>query len=218
MSELPPRLWSDFDGTAIGLAKNYDPRNWVKYWLPAIEGYADFLKGVQSTGVEIAGVVSRRPAVRRWVTQRSIKELGFAEFFTNPDQVVLKGGEREKGRFVAEESHEGPVGMLEDKPHKLGVELLGALREASEHPRVSHHPILLGVVSHGQSQAYMRGLAESVGRNHPDLSVDVSTPGKSSGDFTVTSEGFAVHVTQLEPYTEAAGQDFGQRLHDLAAS
>lgn len=216
MSELVPRLWSDFDGTAVGIARKVDPRNWSKYPLPATKGYTDFLRGVQATGVEIAGVVSRRPAMlaRQMATARSITKLGFSEFFTQPNQIVHTGSEEAKGQFVAEQSCISAIGMLEDKPHKLGGALLGAV---SKFTQPSRHPILLGVVSHEHSQEYIERLAATTNallRN--DVQVKETGPAAAHG-LLIETNGFSMNVVQLPPFSHTAGQDFGQQLLDTIA-
>lgn len=214
MSELIPRLWSDFDGTAVRIVSKINPCNWLKYPLPAIEGYADFLRGVRSTDVEIAGIVSRRPdiAVRRMATARSIAKLGFSEFFPYPDQIVHKGSEKAKGRFVAEQSRATAVGMLEDKPHKLGVAvLLGVLLEHAQRPEsATYNPILLGAVNHGRSQEYIERLA-AVADALVGNSIAVS---EVEDGLSIKADGFSMDVVRLQPFSQSAGQEFGRRLVD----
>ncbi len=223
MSEQTPRLWSDFDGTAVVIARKSDPRNWSKYPLRGLAGYSDFLKGVQSTGVEIAGVVSRRPDIfiRRMATARSITKLGFANFFSRSEQIVHKGSEAAKGRFIAEQSRQTTVGMLEDKPHKLGAILLGALTEPLQHPEATHHPIVLGVVSHGRSQEYIERLVEQAkARTTGDLFVTEFASGVGPAaiiGFRLEAEALTLHVTPLQPYSEDAGAAFGHKLLEVAA-
>lgn len=223
MSEIQPRLWSDFDGTAVALARKTDPRNWSKYPLRGLAGYVEFLKGVQSTGVEIAGVVSRRPDIfpRRLATNRSIAKLGLSKFFNRPEQVVHQGSEEAKGRFVLEQSRISTIGMLEDKPHKLGAVLLGALTEPVRHLDVPRHPILLGVVSHDRSQEYIERLVEQVeAKITGGLHVTESSCGIGraiSTSFRLETEFLNLHVTPLQPYSEQAGEAFGQAIQDIAA-
>lgn len=218
MTELQPRLWSDFDGTAVGLVSKTNPCNWSKYPLSGIEGYADFLKGVASTGVEMAGVVTRRPDIfiRRMATARSITKLGFGEFFP---AVVHKGSEEAKGRFVAEQSRETTIGMLEDKPHKLGAVLLGAgaLSETIQHPEAPHHPIVLGVVKHGQSQEYVERLAaQANAMASGGLTVTETGPITAIG-LSIQSEQLSLEVVQLQPYSQYAGEAFGRTILNAAA-
>lgn len=213
MIDPAPRLWSDFDGTAVAIARKTNPRNWSKYPLPGLAGYVDFLRGVQTSGVEVAGVVSRRPdiLVRRLATTRSIVRLGFLEFFGNSSQIVLAGSEEAKGRFIAEQSKNAPIGMLEDKPHALGKVLIGVM-QGSDYPIFPHHPITLGVVNHPKSQEYIERLAEHAAGLE---AVGVSTrevPSNAGLGFSLRSESLSIDVVQLEPYTELAGKAFGQRL------
>lgn len=217
MSETTPRLWSDFDGTAVALTKKTNPRNWFKYPLPGIKGYVDFLTGVASTGVEIAGVVSRRPDVyfRRLATARSITKLGFSELF-NQSQIVHAGSEVAKGKFVAEQTKIAPIGMLEDKPHKLGGVLLGVL-QGSEYPVFPHYPVVLGVVSHGQSQEYIERLAvQAQAMAKSDLEVNETGSAATIG-LSIRSESVTLDVVQLQPYSEYAGREFGHTLLAAAA-
>ncbi len=223
MSEAVPRLWSDFDGTAVAIAKKSSPRNWSKYPLPGLDGYIDFLKGVHLTGVEIAGIVTRRPdiSVRRLATARSIRKLGYADFFNRPEQLVHTGSEEAKGRFIAEQSRVTTIGMLEDKPHKLGSVLLGALTEPRQYPRVSHHPILIGAVLHARSQEYMeRLIAQASTITTGNLCVTEFAHGVATAPtagFTLESEFLSLHVVPLQTYSEQAGSAFGRTLLGIAA-
>ena len=203
MSELLPRpqVWSDFDGTAVELTGAINPRNWLKYPLDLMHGYPDFLRGVQDEGVEVAGIVSRRPELRRWVTNRSIKVLGLDEFFWHPDQINLVGSERKKGQFVVEKSQLAPVGMLEDKPHKIGAVLL---KELIKNPE--EQSVVLGVPPN--IEAY-----ESVGR----LVKEAETAGakiirNSDGTINIAGESFRLGVVLLQHYSKDAGKDFAQRV------
>lgn len=210
MAEAAPRLWSDFDGTAVGLVKKSNPRNLSKYPLPAKAGYGDFMIGVASTGVEIAGVVSRRPNifVRRFVTARSIAKLGYGEFLP---EVIHTGSEQAKGNFLLYQSRRGTIGMIEDNPHKLGAVLVASVKQP-ERLKTPRHPIVLGVVHHEKSQRYidmLGNVAEAIG----ELSVQETGPMTAIG-LTIRGEGLALDVVQLEPYGRYVGQAFGQRLLD----
>lgn len=220
MSEVVPRLWSDFDGTAVAIVRKTNPRNWSKYPLLGVDGYADFLRGVQSAGVDVAGVVSRRPdiLVRRMATARSITKLGYAEFFTIPEQIVHKGSEEAKGKFVAEQSCLATIGMLEDKPHKLGSVLLEALTGPMLPTQVPHHPIVLGVVAHDSSQKYIERLAEMVETTkNGGLVVNETGPSPMAPiGLSIRGESVLLDVVQLEPYSKNAGAEFGHRLLEAA--
>jgi hypothetical protein len=216
-------LWSDFDGTAVEIVRKTDPRNWSKYPLPGLAGYNDFLGGVRSTGVPVAGVISRRPniLIRRMATARSITKLGFAELPNRPGQIVHTGSEEKKGQFIAERSREAVIGMLEDRPHRLGAILLGAMAEPMRHPKVHHHSILVGVVAHPRSQEYIDRLLElaeplaGVGLDTREF-VDQSELGATTG-FSFQTESLGLQVVPLHPYSRQAGEVFGNKLLDVAA-
>lgn len=221
MSELPPRLLTDFDGTVVEKLNPANPLHWRrnlrKYPLAGMEGYVEFLGGVQSTGVEIGPVVSKRAErLRRGKTTRSISDLSLSEFFGRPDQVILAGSEKEKGRVVAEQSLLRAIGMLEDSPHKLGKSLLEYALKNSQVE--GHHPILIGVVSHGTSYEKISELRGEL-RHRPQTD-DVVVRGEvgSNIGFTAYMGPLEVHVTQLEPYTAEEGRRFGERLQALSAA
>lgn len=215
-----PRLWSDFDGTAVGLVGKADPRNWSKYPLPGIEGYAEFLTGVRASGVEVAGVVSRRPDIllRRMATARSITKLGFGEFFTRPEQIVLAGSEEAKGMFVVEQSRDTTTGMLEDNPHKLGAVLLDAMTRPTDDTAPSH-PIVLGVVSHGRSVEYAEKLYyQALGAASGMDELEVKTAGESDRFSVLNTRSMTrLLVVPLEPYSRQAGEAFGNIVTGMAA-
>lgn len=219
MSEIAPVLWSDFDGTAVAIAKKTNPRNLSKYPLPEMRGYANFLQGFASTDGEIAGVISERPDtfIRRMATARSIAKLGYGNFFPRRDQIVHMGSEEAKGRFVAEQSRKTTIGVLEDKPHKLGAVLLGALTEDVEQPEQPQNPILLGVVKHAQSQRHIEELAKYARRiTSNDISVAWTGPMTSVG-INIEANGISLQVVQLEPFSIFSGEKFGHQLLELAA-
>jgi len=220
MTAQRPELWSDFDGTAVGTTRKIDPRNWTKYPLPALHGYVAFLRGVQSAGVDIGGVVSRRPdiLVRRFVTTRSVSKLGLSEFFGDHRQLVHAGSEEAKGRFLIERSRRTTVGMLEDKPHKLGSVLLSALSAATQLPDSSRtlNPIIMGAVAHNRSQEYLERLLERV-KTQPDLNLQVSEIADAGSHptptgFTLEAASVKLCVLALSPYTERSGERFGYLL------
>ncbi len=215
MTYPTPELWSDFDGTAVALVRKTNPRNWIKYPLPALTGYLDFLKGVQSTGIEIGGIVSRRPDIypRRWATMRSIARLGMASYFGK--QVVLTGSETAKGQFVVERSRQTTVGIIEDKPHRLIEVLLSMLSE----PEQPLNSILLGIVSHARSQEYLeRSLEIAEARTSGVLSVNQFADGSipaSTTSFSLKADAIDLHVVPLGSYSESAGREFGHSLWNL---
>jgi hypothetical protein len=211
MSENVPKLWSDFDGTAVKKYSARNPRNWSKYPLPGIDGYSDFLQGVKNTGVEFGGVVTiRKELVRSGATNRSIKKLGYRSLI-GPDSVVYAGNETNKGKFVAEKSIETTVGMIDDKPHKLGKFILGALIDSVQQPETQHNPIVLGVVAHEKSLEYIDRLAGYITELPSGI---ITLEEQTNTGFIVKADRFSLQVTPLQPYTEQAGEAFGQLLVD----
>ena len=219
MSEQRPRLWSDFDGTAVGLISRANPYNWSKYPLPKKEGYVEFLRGVQSTDVEMGGIVSRRPdiALRRMATRRSVAKLGINEFFAHPEQILHTTTEVAKADFVVEQSKITTIGMLDDRPHKFGKELLNSLARVEPGVDDKLHPILLGVVSHVRSHEYMDRFVREIGtkaKAHWDIhEIDEQTGNPA---FVFENGQHTVHMIALEPYSFPAGEAFGQKLHEIA--
>lgn len=218
MSELAPKLLSDFDGTAVRKYGYTNWRNWGKYPLPGIPGYLDFLAGVQEEGVDFEGVVTiRKEFWRQGVTNRSLRKLGYTGVIS-PDMVAYAGTEEAKGRVVVNQSRETTVGMIDDKPHKLGIAMLDAVEASS---RLStYHPVLLGVVSHERSADHIERLVELAEGSEGDLPVSIGTssPSRAWEDLAITKGPFTMHVRQLDPYSQAEGQQFGQRLGELAAA
>lgn len=209
-----PVLLSDFDGTAVETAGPLDPRNWLKYPLPGVSGYADFLEGVQDEGVEIGGIVSRRPDIwpRRLVTARSISKLGLEQFFPGDEQVALTGDEAPKGALVVAEAQKGrPVGMIDDKPHSIGPSLIAALRETPLDTEIPE--ITLGVVNHGRSEEYMMRFIKSMRGRYSQTGVSVT---ERVNDHSFALRGadyrFQLNVFRLPNYSHESGQAFAQRL------
>ncbi len=207
MSETSSKLWSDFDGTAVALARKVDPRNWTKYPLKALPGFTDFLSGVIEGGADFAGFVSRRPGVRRWVTMRSISKLGISSHFTNGQRLVLTGSEEDKGRFLTNESLDHVVGMVEDKPHQLGHVLIGSLLESKRHLAERNHMIVLGAVAHARTQEYLDRLLTGI-----DVLTDVTIHEPGDGDYQLHGPSFQLDIVPLQPYSHTAGLQFAAKL------
>lgn len=200
-------LWSDFDGTGIHLMKKHDPRNWTKYPVRMIDGYLEFLEGVQRGGVEVAGIVSRRGRVRSGVTQRSIAQLGMSGFFGQPGQVVLAGSETAKAQHVANRARLRPVGVLEDKPHNLGLELtkiIGSWHEGG--PRLG---ITLGAIDHPKRDEYLDRLATLATATAQASGVEVESAGSS---LCIVAAAAELRVVPVEPYSALAGEIFARQL------
>lgn len=218
MIELPPtpKFLSDFDGTAVRKYGYKNPRNWLKYPLPRISGYLEFLGGVQEADIDFEGVVTvRKEFWRRRFTNRSLRKLGYTGVI-NPSMINYAGTEEAKGRFVAEKTEAAAVGMIDDKPHKIGMAVLDAVEKS---PGGYHHPLLLGVVAHDQSAEHINEFMELAEDSQGDLPVTVDPIGMLAGDgFTITKGPLTMHVVQLEPYSNAEGVQFGETLVDLAAA
>lgn len=200
-------LWSDMDGTGVELMPKRDPRNWAKYPLRMIDGYIDFLRGVQQGGVEIAGIVSRRPAyLRKWVTARSIAKLGLDEMFPGEHQVVLAGSESRKAQHLVDRSRDHVVGMIDDKPHRLGEELLNLLAPIEPSEVVldtpGRHQLVLGAVDHPKADEYMDRLGD-----HVAARTDVGHAVNEQG-LHIRGGAFDLLVVQVQPYCVEAGLAF----------
>jgi hypothetical protein len=209
-----PRLWSDFDGTAVEIVPKWNPRNWSKYPLAGIEGYKAFLTAVSDSGVEVAGVISRRPniAPRRYVTARSISQLGLSRFFGEPSQQVLVGSEENKGDFLARESLKAPVGIIDDKPHRLGSAMLHALFQLQE--RGGHEDrkgVVLGAVNHPKIESYIDQLAKEALAGGLEVAF---TPNGEHDSTMIVGDTYWVKVVPLDPYSAAAGRSFANELLD----
>lgn len=201
--EYMSELWSDFDGTAVGIKGKTDPRNWAKYPLPILPGYTNFLDGVRSSGVDIAGVVSRRPDIypRRYVTQRSITRLGLQGYFGD-GEVILAGSERQKAQHVVDRVGEARVGLIDDKPHRVGVELVHALSETA-----ITGSLTLGVVKHDKSIGYVQRLREVVD-GIDGVEVDTALDGR----FDIAVGDATLRVVEMMPYSVEAGQHFAEKI------
>ena len=217
-----PILHTDFDGTAVEIATGI--ANARKYPLVGIPGFRSFIEGVSETGVQIGQIVSRRPddffGQRRRVTERSVEDMGMADFFGHPSSIYLAGkftiseiwkkeSERLKAGYVASFARDRVVGMIDDKPHKVGTELISSLEDLDVNPRT----VLLGVVKHAKSIEYMTRLWQSAeDRRHR---VEELTGGLG---FRISNQSFELDVFQLPEYSFEAGQAFGSMLNKAAGT
>lgn len=211
---LPPVLWSDFDGTAVETVSKLNPRNWAKYPLDGIPGYEEFLEGAQGAGVEIGGIVSRRPDIlpRRFVTSRSIANLGLQRFFPDLHHRVLTGDEARKGIFVVGEAQKNrPIGIIDDKPHHVGPALLAAMIETPLDVPIS--PVILGVVNHDQSEEHMMRFIEDADNRRGEAQLHV-TERLNDHSFALRAWDFrfCLDVVRLPHYGDSAGEAFAERL------
>lgn len=204
---VTPQLWSDFDGTAVEIKGKLDPRNWLKYPLPIIDGYEDFLDGVTNGGMEIAGIVSRRPEIRRLVTKKSIAKLGLQSYFPDSNKVHLMGSEDDKAGFIADKALRlGSVAMIDDKPHQFGLSLVESLDVYPE-PNM-HRNVVLGVVNHSKSPEYIERFFDETSKN-----LWVNTAQADDG-LLVSGLGFNVHVVALDPYSYETGRSFAKIVNN----
>lgn len=211
MSEIArPRLLSDFDGTALETVPKTNPRNWTKYPLAMVNGYLHFLGGVQSAGVEVASIVSRRPNIlpRKLATMRSVGKLGMREFFQDDKQIVLAGSEKKKAQVVAREADSATVGFVDDKPNVFGIALINALN--ANKPEETFRSIVLGAVEVTGKWAKLRELAERAA-----LIDGVSVNTGMGRQLLICDEAssFRVQVVPLRPFDEIdVGFNFGKTI------
>lgn len=227
-TDRAPRLWSDFDGTAVELVPKWNWRNWTKYPLAAIAGYADFLSGVRDSGVEVLGVVSRRPNIsaRQAATARSMANLGLNQHYSWRHGAILAGSEEAKTMFVVEDARREnvPVGLIDDKPHKCGKALIGSLLRVDRGgmERDPTNQLVLGVVDTPHRDEYLEqlhGFAEGLSRRQDRLSVsEIETGGVSRLEIVGASQEsgygqpFTLTIVGVDQYSHEAGQSFGSLL------
>lgn len=222
MAELAPELWSDFDGTAVVKKGKFNRHNWRKYPLPLIPGYVDFMRGIQSHDLQVAGIVSRRPDMsqRRRVTARSIAELGLDEFFASPEQIVLKGSEEAKGHFVLERSRKKPVALIDDRPDKFGTVVLDALSDPEAQTNEDGHTIVVGVVQHKRSwDRTMRLLQYARDLDNPSLRVEefATRTNLVVGGIRLCTDQLDLKIIQLPEYSVKAGDSFACAVYQIAS-
>jgi hypothetical protein len=220
MSEArKPQLWSDFDGTAVETVAWFNPRNWSKNNLAGIDGYKEFLEGAAKGELDVRGVVSRRPNIgqRHRATQRAIYQLGLEAVFDG--NVILAGSEENKGNFIAKQSQDGKIAVIDDKPHRLVPAILAGLSQIAERPNTlddqqqigdtSPLHVVLGVVNHEKTAHYFnRMLRETSVPSH------ASPRYSSQGVITFSERRFSLNVVRLAPYSNDAGLEFAQTVID----
>ncbi len=210
---LSPILHSDFDGTAVETAPGLRERA-LKYPLAGIPGYRDFIRGVEAGGVTIGNIVSRRPddplGQRRSATTKSVKDIGMHDVFNAPPRILLEGSilkwwqsEARKAQYVAGFALERVVGMVDDKPHRVGIELARVLAAS----RVNRHPVVLGVVSHDKTDEYMDRFRDEVTEDFAVRRSDLQPDG-----ISVSAGSSGLDVVRLEPYAHDTGRDFAEAL------
>jgi hypothetical protein len=199
-------LWCDLDGTAVVLRSKWHPANWSKWPSPVMSGYLDFLEGVASEGVEIAGIVSRRPdiMVRRWVTWITVHGPNhwLGNYFDMKTNVILAGSSKRKAEFVLRRAQTAKVALIEDKPHKVGMDLVRLMATAE----FIGSEVTLGVVNTGDQDTYTSYLIDGV---QMIPGTNVFAPVDGSIDIQ-TGSGSQLHIAMLEPYSFDAGVKFAQ--------
>lgn len=215
----PPIVHFDFDGTLVHISEEkYSWQNFTKQDLPPVECAKEFLLGLISTRVDIGNIVSRRPNIwqRRSVTMRSIDQAGLSDFFDSKETVSLEGlvlpwwtSETRKAKRVVGDAEHRVTGMIEDKPHKLGLEMIRLMMKQGG----VFEPIVLGAVDHPEAESRVSKLADYVLKEF-GKSVDI-TEDDGAMQFVKHSRGsFALEVVVLKPFSFEEGQDFGNRLND----
>lgn len=206
-----PRAWFDLDGTIIQIASGV--RNMTKSSrIPLVEGIGDFAQGVREGCVSIDGIVTRRrPLWRNGVTRRTVNRYGLREMLGRDIQVKLTSDEPKKGAFLVARSLERPIGMIEDRPQRLGGVLLGAL--TAETATDASYSITIGVVPHDSAAERIEELSQ-VAMALPN----VAYAENDYGGFVVRGETFqnGLHVVALGGYTRQEGQIFAQTLYTHA--
>ena len=217
MSEsIQRKVWSDFDGTAVKLAGRAKPRHWLKYPLASIEGYTDFLGGLQAGGVDVAGVVTRRPNIlpRRIVTNRSIGKLGLSSFYSKEEQVVLTGSESRKAEFIADKALGTVVGLIDDRPHRVGPEIVRAL-SANQH-RSLRSVVMLGVVDQPKASQYLVQFGEMISQEMKTYDLEYVTSDAADDGAALQIQGpdnrYKLVVVPLQPYSSHAGESFAEQI------
>jgi len=218
MSKVTAELLSDIDGTAFEKLSAKNPRDWwrnvTKRNLAILEGYPDFLAGVLSVeGIKMGGAATiRKEWLRRRTTLRSIRQHGLEQFFLNPERIAFGHTEEGKAGIVGERSRLVTVGMAEDQPQKHVGQLVAYASLMRSQDDVPHYPILVGVVD----QPDGRYKIEELRRDLDKRDILVQDDPDSETGLIIDANPLTIHVTQLSPYSEEAGQEFGRRLIGLS--
>jgi len=224
-------LISDFDGTAVEKLKPklWQPRtrarNMFKYPLAGMDGYIDFLEGVNSTGVENGGVATiRKEWARRWVTERSIRKLGMTGFFGDPESVFYGGNEGAKALRVADvaldETKPQTVGMIEDMPQKFVPELVERLDFAAHMAGVPEDcpvpRVIVGAVQHPDRPSRLNQMMRDIFALSGDpwgwTEQSPQPREQADGSIRIRTDFMNVSVVRLGAYSYDEGVRFGERL------
>lgn len=222
-----PEALFDFDGSLVHLAnRNISLQNALKYPMYARIESDRFIQGVASTGVEIGPIVSRRPRIgRTFVTRRTLTDTGLSRWFPAQDDVILAGSihpgkfrqsEERKAGVVIDHNVDRVVGMIDDKPDKLGKLLLEGLLEND----CTNKPLVLGVVPTPQSSQRTDALltqAEVSGWKVTEQQKNQDEMAGYNLQFGSSGIQLLVKVVQLEPFSYETGVEFGQQLQHYTA-
>lgn len=218
--KLSPVVHFDFDGTLVHLAdKIVSLQNARKYPLPPVEGARGFIEGVKSQGVALGSIISRRPEMRERITAVSLRDTGLQGYFADPYMDVRLMGqlfpwwksEANKAQEVARSAAVRVTGMVDDKPHKLGREMVNFMMAADAEQ--IFEPVVIGVADSPDAQTRISKLVDGVRDKFGDaVTIDEENGGIQ---FSKHSGGsFVLDVVMLEPFSFAVGAGFGQRLND----
>jgi hypothetical protein len=221
-----PILISDFDGTLVHVAGNFFQKA-LKYPLNARIGAHRFLEGVAATDTEIGPIISRRPHLgRSFVTRRTLMDTGLSRWFPEKEDVILAGSinpfragasEQFKAEAMIEHAKRQAVGIIDDKPDKIGLEIIQLLRDAEE----GVEPIVLGAVKTPDSYDRVRNLMNLVVDSVPGVKQDYLSSDDGLGGIELSrikgSVSFMLAVVELPDMSFDAGVLFGNRLQEYAA-
>ena len=218
--KLAPIVHFDFDGTLVNLAgKKISWQNFTKVELEPVEHGVDFIDGISSVGVEIGNVVSRRPGIeqRLSATEGSIARAGLSKYFEGRSKLSLEGiilpwslSESLKALRVIQDAGSRVTGMIEDKPHKLGLEMLRIMMIQGE----VLEPLVLGVVDHPDAEKRVSKLVDAV-RSEFDAGIIVSEEDRGFQFSRYTGGSFLLDVVMLEPFSFKTGVAFAERLNQF---
>jgi hypothetical protein len=133
--------------------------------------------------------------------------LGLLDF-VDKSQLVLAGSENAKAKRIADESTGSTVGVLADRPDKLGTTIVDSLINLEEPGTEARHSIVMGVADHPEANDSTRRLVELTAPF--DDRLDIS--GSCYNGVVIEGSGFLLNVVQLQPYSEYAGQEFADRV------
>ncbi len=215
MSEIQQHkllLDTDFDGTAVEKYGMKHWRNWTKWPLSMREGYDEFLAGFEDGGGRIGKILTIRKGAwyitRKTATRSTIKrQPGLKRHFTN-DSVVFAGNEENKAQSLIEraESVVGGYAFIDDKPHKIGVEILKQFSSRAE--RFAGR-IVLGAVQTSSRPAHLDKLTRAA------LEIDsVGLIDYEDGNTGYKLGEAELVVVALGKYTRQSGKDFAELVED----